>query len=313
MAACLLLAVACGGAPRDAGPAAGASDGAPASAGSAEISPAGQTSRRPTKVLTVVEENKSAASALRSMPWLAGQARSYGSTTSYTALTHPSLPNYLALAGGSTFGVGDDAEPAAHPISGPSVFDTALAAHATAKSYVEAMPANCALSTSGTYPVKHNPWAYFSDPASRANCRRYDVPAGTTRSGALRSDILAGRLPTVGMLIPDICHDAHDCPMRTADDWLRGWMSVITQGPDWKAGRLAVVVTFDEDDYSAHNTVLTAVLAPGVRSVVARTPLTHYSWTRYAGELAKAPPLRGARTAPSLSAGFPGLAAPGPR
>ena len=38
------------------------------------------------------------------MPYLAGLAGEFGRTTAYRAVTHPSLPNYLAVAGGSTFG-----------------------------------------------------------------------------------------------------------------------------------------------------------------------------------------------------------------
>ena len=57
------------------------------------------------------------------MPYLSSLARRYGRTTHYDAVTHPSLPNYLALAGGSTFGVRDDAYPSIHKVPGRSVLD----------------------------------------------------------------------------------------------------------------------------------------------------------------------------------------------
>jgi len=82
----------------------------------------------PTKVLVIVEENHTETSALQQMPYLAALADAYGHTTDYQAVAHPSLPNYLALAGGSTFGVTDDNPPSSHPIAGDSVFDTALRA-----------------------------------------------------------------------------------------------------------------------------------------------------------------------------------------
>ncbi len=259
---------------------------------------------RPSKVLVVVEENHSQGSALAGMPYLASLARTYGRTTAYRAVTHPSLPNYLALAGGSTFGVRDDRSPASHHVAGPSAFDRALAAGRTAKTYAEAMPSPCALTATSTYAVKHNPWAYFSDAGPRANCRRNDVPAGTTSSGALRNDVVAGRLPNVGLLIPDICHDGHDCSLATADAWLKRWLSVVLQGPDYRAGRLAVVVTFDEDDHSGNNTVLTVVVSPGTSHVVSGTAYTHYSLTRYLAEITGTAPLRSAATAPSLRSAF---------
>jgi acid phosphatase len=260
--------------------------------------------QRPAKVLIVVEENRTPRSALLGMPYLASLAATFGKTTAYKAVTHPSLPNYLAIAGGSTFGVRDDAGPARHPIRGASVFDRAIAGGRTAKTYADAMPAPCALTSTAKYAVKHNPWAYFTDPVSRANCRRFDVPLGTTTSGALRTDIDAGTLPTVGLVIPDICHDGHDCSLATADAWLASWLRIVRQGPDYRAGRLAIIVTFDEDDSSGNNTVQTVVVSPYTSHIVSNRALTHYSLARYLAELTATAPLRSAATAPSMRAAF---------
>ena len=262
------------------------------------------TTERPAKVLVIVEENHSQGSALRGMPFLAALASTYGRTTAYRAVTHPSLPNYLALAGGSTFGVRDDRSPASHHVSGPSAFDRAIAGGRTAKTYAEAMPAPCSLAPSGRYAVKHNPWAYFSDPGPRAACRRFDVPAGTPTVGALRSDIDAGRLPTVGLLVPDLCHDGHDCSLATADSWLKTWLQVVRQGADYRSGRLAIVITFDEDDTRGDNTVLTVVVSPYTSHLVVTRALTHLSLARYFAELTGTAPLHAAATAPSLRADF---------
>jgi acid phosphatase len=258
----------------------------------------------PTKVLLIVEENKTQASARKGMPFLAKLGQRYGHTTHYRALAHPSLPNYLALAGGSTFGVRDDGNPSAHRIRHTSVFDQAIKAHQSAKAYEESMPSNCHLTSTGRYAVRHNPWTYFAEPRSRANCRHHDVPAGTTASGALHDDVTAGTLPTIGMLTPNLCHNAHDCSLAKADHWLKGWIRVIRHGADWTSGRLAVVVTFDENDGSRPNTVLTTVLSPSIHQVTSATTLTHYSWTRYAESLVGARQLQHARTAHSLGNAF---------
>jgi phosphatidylinositol-3-phosphatase len=204
-------------------------------------------------------------------------------------VTHPSLPNYLALAGGSTFGVTDDAPPAIHRVPGPSVFDQAIASGRTAKAYIESMPSPCALSSSGTYAVRHNPWTYFAD--ERTHCQAYDVPAGNPSAGPLHDDVAAGTLPTVGWVTPDLCHDGHNCPLSAADDWLRQWLPVIMNGPDYRTGRLAVIITFDEDEGTTANTVLTTLIAPGLEHIVSSTPCSHYCWTRYIDDLAGAPPL----------------------
>src|SRR4051812_48552483 len=150
------------------------------------------TGRPPIKALVIVEENHSESAALEQMPYLAGLADEFGRTTAYRAVTHPSLPNYLAVAGGSTFGVSDDRSPSSHPITQDSVFDGVIGAGGTAKTYAEAMPEPCALEPAGRYAVKHNPWAYFSSSTSRNNCGRFDVPAGSPDNGSLRDDVDAG-------------------------------------------------------------------------------------------------------------------------
>jgi acid phosphatase len=251
-----------------------------------------------SKVLVYVVENHSLSQMQAQMPFTRGLAERYGSTTSYRALTHPSLGNYLAIAGGTTFGVSDDQNPVAHELPGPSVFSQALAAGETAAVYAEGMVGTCALQNGGDqYVVRHNPWAYFVD--QRAACDRYDVPANQ-----LGPDIDAGRLPAVGMVIPDVCNDGHNCSLATADDWLRTSVGRVLAGPDWQSGRLAVVITADEDDRNQGNLVLTTVVHPSIQHQVVDSALTHLSLSRFLSEVVGQPPLRAAADAPSLGDPF---------
>jgi acid phosphatase len=248
----------------------------------------------PSKVLVVVLENHSLDTAWRQMPYLRSLGTRYGRTTAYRALTHPSLPNYLAIAGGSTFGIRDDKNPPAHHLGGATVFGQALSHHRTARTYAEGMTRLCMQASTGRYAVRHNPWAYFTDAAERSGCSRDDVSTGTTASGALRDDTLAGRLPNVGLVVPDVCDDGHDCSLALSDRWLRGWMGLVTSGPDFRAGRLAVVVTFDEDDRTQSNTVLTVVVHPRLQGLVVRTQLSHLDLSAWLSRVAGATPLRNA-------------------
>jgi acid phosphatase len=250
------------------------------------------------KVLVFVVENHSLDQMRSQMPYTFSLAERYGYTTAYSALTHPSLGNYIAIAGGSTWGVEDDRDPVAHPIPGPSVFSQALSGGGRAAVYAEGMPGTCALENSDSgYVVRHNPWTYFVD--DRAACEQFDVS-----TDELPSAIEGGRLPNVGMVIPDLCNDAHDCPLEDADTWLRTNVERVLEGPDWRAGRLAVVITADEDDHSQDNLVLTTVLHPSLRHVVVDQPLSHLSLSRFLSEVAHQPPLRDAAGAPSLGDAF---------
>jgi hypothetical protein len=265
--------------------------------------PDAQGSAAVTKLLVFVVENHSLEQMSTGMPYTFSLAEQYGYATSYRALTHPSLGNYLALAGGSTFGVTDDDSPPSHPIAGPSVFSAALAAGRTAVTYAEGMPGTCALENGGDrYAVRHNPWTYFVQ--DRADCARFDVPLDR-----FSGDVASGRLPNVGLVVPDLCNDAHDCALGSADAWLRDHLEPIFDGPDWRAGRLAVVITADEDDHHQDNLVLTTVLHPDLHTTVVDDPLTHLSLSRSYAEVAGVPALREAASAPSLLQAF-GLRVP---
>jgi hypothetical protein len=184
-----------------------------------------------TKLLVIVEENHSLAQMQAGMPYLYGLGKQYAYATNYTAVTHPSEPNYLAILAGDTLGDTRDHNPA-YQVSGASSFGAAVRAGRTAKLYAETMPTNCQqtdTSGSANYAVKHNPWASFRD--ERTACRSFDVPLGSPSSGNLHNDTAAGRLPTIGMVVPNQCNDAHNCSLATADNWLKGWLPQLMAGP----------------------------------------------------------------------------------
>ena len=262
---------------------------------------------RVDKLLVIVEENRSVADVTQNMPFLAAQGRRFGTADQYYAITHPSLPNYIVMAGGSNLGVTDDEDPDRHVLRGSSVFGQALAGGHTTKTYAEAMASNCQLRNQGTYAVRHNPWTYFADPAERRACRQFNLPAGTTKDGALLDDIHAGQLPTFGLLIPDVCHDGHDCSAAVADRWLQNWLPIIESGADFRSGRLAVIVTWDEDDDQSGNHIFLTMINPAVQSRRVRSRLDHYALSATISSLVGARPLRDARGATDLIAEF-GLA-----
>jgi phosphatidylinositol-3-phosphatase len=250
------------------------------------------------KVLVFIEENHSLDQMKAGMPYTFGVAEEYGYATNYYAVAHPSLPNYLAIAGGSTFGVQDDDGPSVHVLNGPSVFDQALAAGKTAAVYAEGMPGNCALTDGGdAYAVKHNPWPYFV--AERQHCLAHDMPV-TALDAAIRD----GGLPNVGMVVPNTCHDGHDCTLTVADGWFKEYLTKVLDGPDWRSGHLAVVLTADEDDRSQDNKVLTVVIHPSQRHHVVGTKLDHYSLTRLYEDIAGVAHLGNAASAASMSDAF---------
>lgn len=262
--------------------------------------PAALAESPPTKVLVVVDENHSLRQMLAKMPYLSGLSTAYGYATRWSALTHPSEPNYLGIVGGSTFGITDDHLPVDNATKvglSPSVFSQARQAGRTAGVYAESMPTSCATQRTSVYATALNPWTFFA--ADRVACRAHDVNAD-----AFPADARANRLPNVGFLIPNLLNDGHNGSLVRADAWLGAKLAPVLASQDFTAGRLVVVVTADEDDYRSGNVVLTSVLTPRVHHRIVNTPLTHYSLTRFIDQVLGVAPLGQARTAPDLAAAF---------
>jgi acid phosphatase len=298
-----LLAAGCSSAPAPAAPgpattAPGPATTAPKSAASSASSPAGSPGQL-SKILVIMEENHSIQQVFPSgMPYLWSLAQRYAYATDWSDVAHPSLPNYLAIFAGSAFDNPQDCAPApgcTYP--GPSVFGQALARGESAKAYEESMPRQCDPGFVGEYDVNHNPWAYF--PSEAASCRAHDVPAGTPADGALAGDVRAGALPDIGLITPNLLHDGHDGTPAQADAWLRAWIPALTSGPDWRSGRLAVVVVFDEGETTEQ--VPFVLMAPGLSGVKISEAANQYALTRLIDAVIGAPPLRQAGSATDVT------------
>src|SRR5450759_861446 len=129
-----------------------------------------------SKVLVFIVENHSLGQMKSQMPFTFGLAQRFGYATNYTAIQHPSLPNYIAIAGGQTYGITNDDNPSTNPVRGTSVFGQAIASGKTAAVFADGMPQNCATNNGGSdYAVKHNPWVLHQRtrrlPEVRRACR----------------------------------------------------------------------------------------------------------------------------------------------
>ena len=130
-----------------------------------------------------------------------------------------------------------------------------------------------------------------------------NTAGGATVGGSLANDVTNG-LPDFSFVVPNECNDGHDCGLGTADNWLKSWLPTIMAGKDYKAGKLAIVVTTDEDDRQSGNVVLTAVISPYTHGVVSSTAFTHYSLTRLVDDVLGLPDLRNSASANGMRGPF---------
>jgi phosphatidylinositol-3-phosphatase len=237
--------------------------------------------RAPARIAIVVMENKEYEEVIGSneAPFTNRLASSNTLLTQEYAIGHPSLPNYLALIGGSTFGVHSDCTDCYQDAE--TLVDQLEAAGISWKAYMEDMPEPCFEGpSSGDYAQKHNPFAYFdairNDPR---RCRKV-VPMSQ-----LAGDLSSHDLPRFSFITPDLCHDTHDCPVATGDEFLSKLVPDLI-GELGRGGFL--ILTYDEGD-STHGCcglarggrVATIIAGPGARrGARISTPLSHYSLLR---------------------------------
>jgi phosphatidylinositol-3-phosphatase len=228
-------------------------------------------------VVLIVLENKEYGEVVanRTAPAFGALARRYALLTDYQAVAHPSLPNYLALVSGSTQGITSDCTSCA--VDAPNLADTLARAHKSWKTYAEGLPyPGFTGPSAGRYAKKHDPFLYFHDVSSNPD-RLRDVVALT----AFQADLRARRLPSFSLVVPNLCHDMHDCPVSTGDAWLGAFLRPLLSSPVLTKG--VVFVVFDEGTSSIGGgghvpaLVLGPTVRPGVR--LAR-PLNHYSLLR---------------------------------
>jgi len=256
-------------------------------------------------VIWIWMENKPYDSIIGSpsAPFESSLASACGVATNYHAVTHPSLPNYIAATSGSTQGVADDDPPSVHQLAAANIFSQLGAAGKTWRSYAETAPGSCPLIDAGRYAVKHVPAAYYTN--LRGDCSSSIVPMGTSSSGSLLDDLNGSSFPTFAFVTPDLCSDTHDCAVSVGDAWLQAWFAKIVASPTYQSGRTVVFLTWDEDDDSSANRVPLVVVStstpPGTKVGASSD---HYSLLRTTEQLLGLTYLGRAADASSMAPAF---------
>ncbi len=234
-------------------------------------------------IVILIFENKEFATVIGNpdMPNLNRIARDYTLLTQFYAVTHPSLPNYLAIIGGDTFGISSDCTKCF--VSSPSLPDLIEASGRTWKTYQEDMPEPCYPGNKGEYVQKHNPFVYFD--AIRLDSSRCDRSVVPLTS--LQTDIEAGTLPNFVFISPNLCNSAHDCSLDVTDAWLGQQLTKLVPALDNESPNYLIILTWDEGqgDHSccglpakAGGRIAVVLLSPLVKNNFEdATPYTHYS------------------------------------
>jgi phospholipase C len=227
-------------------------------------------------VLVIALENKTQSQVLgnRRAPWFNALAKRYAVFSRYNGVTHPSLPNYLALVSGATHGIRSDCVGCV--VSGRNLADTLEKADLRWKVYAEGLPrAGFTGPFAGLYAKKHVPFLYFRDVLGRRERRRLVVPLGQ-----LSRDLAAGALPAFSLIVPNLCHDMHSCPVAVGDAWLGRFVRPLLRSEE--LSQSVVFVVTDESSSLLTNGPVPALalgptVVPGSRY---SAPTSHYGLLR---------------------------------
>jgi phosphatidylinositol-3-phosphatase len=183
-------------------------------------------------VVVIVLENQGLGDIINSSiaPFMNQLASSYGLAVNYTAIAHPSLPNYLALLSGQDFTSWSTADcnpgPGCFAGNAANLVDRLETHGLTWKAYMEDYPSSCGSQCSsggcfmgdkGTdaYAARHDPFVYFSDIVNSTTRCSNIVPANSGGQGGpddlLLSDLSSPSTASNLMwLTPNLCDDMHD-------------------------------------------------------------------------------------------------------
>ncbi len=230
-------------------------------------------------IYLIVMENKDYTNIIGNAqaPYMNNLVAQFGLAANYTAVAHPSEPNYLALFSGSTQGVTDDG---VYNLSGQNLADQIDAVGKTWRVYAENVPTNCFTGViasngadgDGTYARKHNPAISFTN-----------ISRSPTRCANITD--LAHFDPAVAnyaFVVPNLCHDMHDCSVAEGDKFLAGFVPKILNSSAWQADSV-LFITWDEgtDNIGGGGHVPLIVISSrvqkGFRSDIAHN---HYSLVR---------------------------------
>ena len=245
-------------------------------------------------------------------PYMMSLSNSYANSTNYvgpvSSSWNPSLPNYLGLISGQTWGCISDPLPnsggctrAPWTCSSPcNIVDRFSTTGMSWKGYMEGMPGSNICNNNGgsdggtKYVAHHNPFVYFGNIVNNSTRCSLVVPSSpsggaTSCGGSITTSVISslvtdlnGTAPNFSWVTPNTIDDSHDCSVQQANSWLSVVVPAILTTKTFETDMSAtVVVTFDEPTTGTYGTspVYFVVAGPGAKlRYSSSTKFTHLNW-----------------------------------
>jgi PKD repeat protein len=194
--------------------------------------------------VTILMENNDLQSVLSQGTYQASLSSQYTLATGYSAVSHPSEPNYVALIGGSTNGINNDGI-CCFTVSAPNLIDRFESAGLTWKSFAEDASGSGTCSFSPPRGGDHFPFLDYADINTAARCANF---ASTSSSGDSEfvSYLNSASPANYIWLTPNDNDNSHDTPISTGDAYLAALVPQILASNLFKTQRAALFIVYDE-------------------------------------------------------------------
>ena len=257
-------------------------------------------------VVIVIEENHDYSQIIgsSSASYINSLAAGGALMTQSHALTHPSQPNYVAFFSGSTQGVTTDSVYPHSQFTAPNLGAKLLAAGFTFSGYSETMPSvgfdGASAGTSpATYQRKHNPWVDWQDASIPLPANKLPPSVNQPYAGYFPAATAYATLPTLSIVVPNQLDDMHDGTIAQGDAWLQANLGAYAT---WcRSHNSLLVVTFDENDGTSGNHIVTIFTGASVMSGQYSQTIDHYNVLRTLEDMYGLPHTAGSATAAPIT------------
>ena len=217
--------------------------------------------------VVVLMENHDLADIYGPATYMTQLADQYAFSQHWQSITNPSQPNYIAILGGSTFGVSGDGN---HPnLNHPTIVDIVENSGHTWKAFAESAGG----SGCGLNPPRgedHYPFlSYTTITGNSARCANLVSGGPTEVTAALNAGT------NFIWLTPTDNHNMHDNSVSSGDSWLQSWVPGLLSA---MAGKKAALFIMYDEGYASPPLIYAGFSGPATKTAYkSSVSYNHYS------------------------------------
>src|SRR5947208_2023675 len=218
------------------------------------------------QLVVVLMENKNLNEVYGPAPYMTQLADQYSFSQGWSSITNPSQPNYIAIMGASTFGVGGDGN---HPnLNHPTLVDLIETSGHTWNAIAEGSGSGCSINPDRG--EDHFPFlSYTTITGNAARC-------ANLHSGGPADVVTALNAGTNFIwFTPNDGHNMHDNSVSSGDAWIQSWVPGLLTA---MAGKKAALILMFDEAYTSPPYIYMSFSGPATKLAYKSTAsYSHYS------------------------------------